>query len=288
MRRDEERVPDVETKQNYHYLNRVGWWFAAIGAVLFVFWTSPGFTFQEEDVGFVLEISPPDSKWLIDYRRINEGDKIPAGVTIRPEASNARGSSISICLYTGELLKTDSKALDIPKHVEVSRISRMWSGIRDRYRGRTVSAISRGDGENLQEGVVKLSDGKVDLSPIFKNMNKGAYLLRFQHVTKDSAGGGGVRVRFNWEPTKSSPLSVSGVAPGFYRLSLLDTRTTENEPTGIYSWVLISKAEEYDKVDSLYKETVEMTNKWGNEVSREAVRGFLRASLELLADQSEK
>ena len=115
----------------------------------------------------------------------------------------------------------------------------------------------------MQDGVVKLSDGKVDLSPIFKNVNKGAYLLRFQHVTKDSACGGGVRVRFNWESTKSSPLSVSGVAPGFYRLSLLDMRTAENEPTGIYSWVLISKAEEYDKVNGLYKETVEMTNKLG-------------------------
>ena len=59
--------------------------------MLFVFWTAAGFTSQDEDVGFVLEISPPGSKWLIDYRQINEGDKIPAGVKIRPERVKPEG-----------------------------------------------------------------------------------------------------------------------------------------------------------------------------------------------------
>jgi hypothetical protein len=145
---------------------------------------------------------------------------------------------------------------------------------------------------DLQEAVVKLNAQKLDLSPVFRNMQGDHYLVRFEKIGKDK------RVSdkplkpfpFNWDSRKPAPLLARDLSPGLYRVSVLDVSLLEpegaNESSGNEAWVLVASQNEYDKAAPSFNAAVNVTKQWGANVKQSAVRQFLRATLDFITTQS--
>lgn len=142
--------------------------------------------------------------------------------------------------------------------------------------------MSRGRDENeLQEAVLLLDRGEIDLGPVFVMMPRGRYRLRLSHVRQE-----GTRIRFdafdfNWRGVPSK-VSIPGLTPGLYRVLLLD-ELKDDEPKGADVWVLVSDARQLPKVSARFQEAAEWSRGWHEGAARKAGRVFLRAYLDSLA-----
>ena len=166
----------------------------------------------------------------------------------------------------------------------VSRIlaeaKRAFSEHPDRY----VPTITRGAGGSLQEAVVRLKDGHLEVAPAFQSMKKGSYLLRIRSP-KDEAepisGGALEQLAFEWDPEHPVPLAVGNLRPGVYVLSLLRTHSEDHEPTGDQSWILATGAADFEKAAASFQQAKQTVSQWPEVVQQGEARGFLRAYLDL-------
>jgi hypothetical protein len=156
-----------------------------------------------------------------------------------------------------------------------------------------VSRGSRGIGPELQEAVVKMSGDEIDLSEVFKNMQGEKYVLRFEPLVKGKTvrGAAPKSMSFAWDPKKPAPLNVNGLTPGLYRVSISDVSLLEAEgsddPGENEAWVLITSPDYYSRAAPSFVAAQNVTKKWGSDVKKNAVREFLRASLDFLTAQTQ-
>jgi hypothetical protein len=153
------------------------------------------------------------------------------------------------------------------------------------------SFVSRG--ADLEEAVVKLSDRKLELNQVFRNMQTDRYLVRFEKISKNKKDTGALKpFPFTWEAKKPAPLNVGDLSPGLYRVSVLEVSLLEpeggNEPSGNEAWVLVTTPNNYAKAAPSFDAALNVTRDWGANVKQNAVRQFLRASLEFITTQSSR
>ena len=144
----------------------------------------------------------------------------------------------------------------------------------------------RGSAADLRDSVVELKDGQVNLTPAFKHMNKGTYLLSFQPTkgTMESREQAALKpALMNWDPSAPLPLRVDGLRPGLYDLRLLSVQSENHQSTGVKAWILISDDARYEKTTTAFQQGVALTEQWGKEAQPEVARSFLRAYLDSLA-----
>jgi hypothetical protein len=79
-----------------------------------------------------------------------------------------------------------------------------------------------------------------------------------------------------------------GLQFGLYELVLLEHQNGAYSPTDVTAWILISRPNAYAKSLASYEQAVALTRTWGNEVTPEAARSFLRAYLDELTRKSVK
>ena len=246
------------------------------------------------DVGFVLDIY---GKWQLQgvpLKRLNMGDSLPAEGVIRALSPENRDHYITILLMDGRTQTHAcnspsgcSQPVQLPKtwHKQpksfsiVEAVKRLFSDQPCRY----ISIISRSN--VLQNGVVELQAGKLDLRPVFQGMRQGFYLVLFEAYAEDDQEGGELPepVKYEWNPERPLPLVAGNLKPGLYNVELLNPYTDVQEPLGINSWVIVTPPGEYAKTQKAFYEAVKLSQKWGKAVRPEAARAFLQAYLASLA-----
>lgn len=254
----------------------------------------------QEKIGYVLDVK---GMWSLDNnpsQRLSRAAALPAEGVIRLRASSGVGANyIVIANLSGEVIKKrecygpeNCQEVVLPRSVgrSISFLSRVYTRIMDRVFSqpdRYRAAISRGAGGEMQEAVVMLTAGKVNLGSAFTKMGRGKYLLRLE-----SPGGEKqetVRpLEFEWNPAvEPSLVELNGIKEGLYRLSLLDARDGQSLGGGMDAWILVCEPETYEKVSSDFREVSKQTAAWESKVSRATIRSFLRAYLDELAERKQ-
>ena len=255
-------------------------------------------TRAQEKVGLVLEVK---GFWSLDSSpasRLGGAAALPAGGVIRLRAASGVGASYIVVGNTsGDVIERrecnspeNCQPVVLPKaaggssrgfHSWLWEISYRLRGKPDVYK----AATSRGAGGEMQEALVLMSAGKVDLSPPFAKMSAGKYLLRMKPLEDENQAALGP-FEFEWNPAgPQSPIEMKGVGNGLYHLSILDAVDGQPLGGGMDAWVLICGPESYPKLSSDFSEVSERTAAWGSKVSKATVRSFLRAYLDELAER---
>ena len=143
----------------------------------------------------------------------------------------------------------------------------------------------------LHEAVVRLQDGRIDLSPVFAEAGTNTYYLRWQPmaVADRSAQGEPIGpLTYAWSPSKRDLGASEGLKPGLYELSLVRWTGGAYRLVGVDSaWVLIAEASTYPADNAAF---LDVQTEMGRRSSLEATekKAFLRAALDVLAQQTGK
>lgn len=143
-----------------------------------------------------------------------------------------------------------------------------------------IAAESRGVEGDLNEAVLLLRAGEVDLAPALKDLWSGTYRLRFEPLTAGAAPGKPFRVE--WKPKSAAVAAPPGLKPGLAKIAFLDPGT--NQPTNNKAWVLVSTPDDYESRAASFQSMLEATATWTDELSRPASRAVLRVWLQAMAD----
>ena len=149
------------------------------------------------------------------------------------------------------------------------------------HRSKYVVAASRGLGDAIREAVVRMEDSWLDISPPFKGVIPGRYLVRLEPLSVSSKSENEIVV--NWSGRGPSLVRATGLELGLYKLVLVDAA---GEPTGADAWLLVTSRSQYSAASAAFARVVEQTEGWGNDVDTEVIRGIMRAYLESLAQTS--
>lgn len=249
---------------------------------------------QGQQVGYVLDLS---GDWFLNgHSRLNKGSSLSAGSTISTNSPSDRSNYIVISDRRGNIISRRdcskkgecNTPINLPQAQSTSvattiidLVMSIWGSNDDKY----VPLISKG--ADLHEAVLKFDTNQTDLSTVFKDFDAGDYYVKFEPLTQKKISVNNKPVgplAFKWDAAKPVPLSANGLNYGLYRLILLKARGRELKATGADAWVLVSDASRYDEVSNSFGEAVRLTEQWGEQVSPDAARGFLRAYLDLLAN----
>lgn len=241
-----------------------------------------------------------NGEWVLNERAGNLGklDGIPAGGVIEFRKHSFGKSYIVIADRVGTIIdgrdcdKDDcNKPIVLPKSVarNSSALSRIFSAVVSFWRkGGDIydTLIVRTKEGDLEEAIVTLNDGRVDLSAAFKKRIKGNYLLRF--VPKGNRRLKLIdRVAFDWDPQKPSPLVIPRIKPGLYEIKLLSLQEIQPEEQDV--WVLITPPGNYfKKTSAQFAQVRKETEHWGAKGFEESRRSFLRAFLGYLDAQKKR
>lgn len=253
--------------------------------------------YAQQQFGYVLDAR---GDWFLNgnaSQKLSKGSALPAGGMIGTPAPSERGSYIVVADRNGQIFDrrqcSNPGECDRPIRLPKSVSSR--TSLLSRIIGAAMSLVSEEPGKyasfssrsaELQDAVVKLIDDRVDLRPVFKDVQGGRYLLQFEQIRRKSRAGAATPLKpfdFDWDPNQPSSLLISGLAPGLHKVSLLERQGEEHEPTGAEAWVLISGPSGYEKAASSFQDAVMVTKQWGTKVKQTAVREFLRAALDYIA-----
>lgn len=243
----------------------------------------------QSPVGYVVEI---EGNWVLNgSNALSLGEKLPAAGSIRRQSSS-RDDRITIADMRGNVLEPVSRncgngncsgVITLPRQ---ARASSLWNvafdtvmeaiwGSPNRY-----SAHRSRSGE-ISDGVVKLTDGKIDLSSVLKI--QGDQHLRWRVISQkeDSAA--------EWtKPVKLEKTAlVSGFQPGLYEINLVRSNGGNYEPVAS-AWILVATAADYEKAQASFRAAQELTKTWGDKVRPESMQLFLQASLDNLARKAVK
>ena len=95
-------------------------------------------------------------------------------------------------------------------------------------------------------------------------------------------------ITFEWNDSKPAVLTVPGITPGLYELTLLEQAGEDYRATNTPCWILITTRPNYANVSREFLKMTALTEKWNNAVSPETKESFLRASLDYLATKEAK
>lgn len=246
-----------------------------------------------DEVGFVLKMS---GHWVLERpsmppQRITERQSIPPESKLRPESP---GATVTILLIDDT--KIDCSSSNLGRCSEPFNLSSPSPGKRERITKAVMllfekqptrydrPALVRGREVNLQDSVVRLQDGKMDLSPVFRNAEKHAYRLQVWQIGPGTKSDGApTEVLLRWNPGTTTFVSAKGIKSGLHEINVVNEGT--KEPLAGVAWILVSTPEQYNKNVTAFQEAVALTQHWGKEVGRDSVQSFLRAYLDALAER---
>jgi hypothetical protein len=240
---------------------------------------------DEDDVGFVLVIS---GTWKLDgsTKPLAGGQDLPAGAWIRPEKPDA-GAYIVVSLYTGKA-ETYKKAVQLPPRVESNLVSRIWKAVFGHSRGGVVTAASRSV-DLLQDTVLKLEEGKLNLAPALAETPAGTWHLRLSSWPAAAKKAPGqekitVKAKVRWDPDvlESAEIEAGELEAGLYELGVVNERS--GRLVGVPALVLVCRAADFDGKRASFDEAVALTESWDEETRLEAASQFLRVFLQALAE----
>ena len=256
----------------------------------------------QEKFGYVLDVR---GEWLLNGgARLSKGSALNVNSVITAANPSDTSSYIIVADRSGNIFQKKTcgagecvNPLKVPASAgnEQSFVARLMGAamaLVSSEPAKYSSFVSRGGGPELQEAVVKMSGSQLDLSDVFKNMHGDKYMIRFEPLLKGKATRESTRraTAFAWDPKKPEPLSISGLNPGLYRVSIADVSLLEteggDEPSDNEAWVLVANTDYYTKAAPSFVAAQDVTKKWGTNVKKTAVREFLRASLDFLTAQS--
>jgi hypothetical protein len=257
----------------------------------------------QDKFGYVLDIR---GTWTLNSSApLSKGGSLPVGGVISTVSTTDSGTYIVVADRSGNIVEHRhcgnagecSSPIKLPASVGggqslVGRIIGAAMALVSNEPAKYVSFVSRG--ADLQEAVVKLQGDQLDLSQVFRNMSSDRYLIRLERIQGSSVNISRGRtpkpLDFNWDPRKPQPLTVNQLAPGLYKVSLLEVSllepSGEHERTGNEAWVCIASPAQYEKAESSFQEATKVTKQWGTDVKQNTVREFLRASLEFITAQN--
>jgi len=258
---------------------------------------------QGRDVGFVLDLH---GEWeLADSSPVllRIGRAVPADGTIRPRQAQP-ASFITIVLFDGSTTLSRScriagdcaKPLVLPSRTDTdtfwARALKTMGGLLSRQDESLVPVMSRAvftADEEVQahEAVVELANGSVDLAPVIEGSAAGRYTVILETAARGNATPAApLTAVFDWSPGQPVKASGAKLIPGLYAVTVLPDRDEVYAPTGASAWILVSSAETFEKRARAFAEATALTRHWEKPVRKQAVRRFLRACLEMLADES--
>lgn len=263
-----------------------------IALLLFAFALAPNARAQSR-IGYVLDVK---CDWFMNSRKLARATPVTAGAHIHFQNTNQTNCGIVIlnnngavlvkrdCNRPGECDQPFNLPNNAPQPSAPARVANavwrlLWGSPQERYE----STVSRG--KNLNEAILELKAGSVDLSPVFKDIEADTYNLRFTPVERPRKGkvSGPISVVFSWRPPQSPPLRVAGLSPGLFNLNLLDAIGDQLVPSDSEVWVLVSDPAHYRELSRAFAEAKSLTESWGDEVKPDAKHTFLRTYLASLA-----
>lgn len=247
-----------------------------------------------QQVGFVQEL---EGRWLLNNsHQLATGQSLPSGGVItnpspsesdRIAIANTRGEIIArrACKVPGEC----NKRIALPRaHQAPGVLSTAYNAVMgliwgepDRY---TVTGVRS---DELPDGVVEIKNQQLDLRPIFKGKENGRYYLRLVSIQRavSNADQPISQIEFDWNRAVPQRASVASVRPGLYELKLLQRIGGNYKTTETNAWILVSDPARYAKAKASFLKLLSLTRRWGEDVTPEAKRRFLRASLDKLASE---
>jgi hypothetical protein len=261
----------------------------------------------QQQVAYVFAI---EGNWSLNGSRtaLIRGKDLPGGGTITPLSASTY-DFITIADLNGKIITSRHCSVrgDCDRPIKLppppgrpglvssafgAVMSLIW-GEPDRY------SVHRTRSGEIADAVVKLNGDQINLSPIFNKSDKGTYYLRLAPLSavdqrldrKARSAPGPSRMKaiqaslvtLEWDPNHPMPVSVPKLKPGLYELTMLELQNGRFSPTDLTSWILISSPNTYEKSVASYQKAVDMTTEWGNAVTPEEARSFLRAQLDQLA-----
>jgi hypothetical protein len=253
-----------------------------------------------EDVGFVLKLK---GEWLLNGKALADGEKLPAGGKIyhvqRKRDQPPPLDYISVVFFDGTIesrswdnLQSWNHPIRLPAaHKEPpsqwSRIVTAVMGVFPGHPEKYTQMSVRGPAIDVQDTVVDINNGQLDLRSAFKHLKKGQYLIvlePIQHTNTRAEEATSKPLSFDWDPNTSPALRVDGIRPGLYTLRV---RNAQSEGSGNRSeaWIVLAEHTRYESTAAAFRECVTLTEQWASEAPPDAARSFQRAYLESLALQ---
>jgi len=258
----------------------------------------------QQRFGYVLDVR---GNWVMNNSvTLSKGSAVNVGASISTASPSDASSYIVIADRNGAVFvrKTCANAGECAAPIQIPKSAGAEQGVVSRIIGAAMalvssepskyaSFISRGSSE-LREGVAKLDGEQLDLSSVFKNMGGEHYLVRFEVIRKGTGTASELKpprpYDYAWDPDKPQPLSAKGLAPGLYRISLLEVSLLEpesgGEPTANEAWVFVAGPRDYPRAASEFDAAAKVAKQWDSSVKQSAVREFLRAALEVITTQN--
>ena len=148
--------------------------------------------------------------------------------------------------------------------------------------GEVSSPIVRGS-LDLQDSLIEMVDGRVDLSPVFSRLKKkDTFYLRFEPIIKARQSASETpTIIFEWDPTSPPPVKVP--EQGLYRIVLMRDHSS-GEETEDDVWVLMLSPQDYKRHNGEFQQAVKLTHRWDANLVPDS-RSFLRAYLNYLSRQ---
>lgn len=137
-------------------------------------------------------------------------------------------------------------------------------------------------GGEITDSVVSESNGSIDLTPVFANLDRGKYWLRIQPV--EGVSEVEAPVVYHWDPSPAR-FQIRRAASALHELLLFRGVGEMMYPTGQSAWVIICPSRRYESAALAFKEVTSLTAQWRGEVDAGAKTTFLRAYLGHLSDQ---
>jgi hypothetical protein len=260
----------------------------------------PAQSAKSQSIGYVFDVN---GEWVLEGRggRLVQADSLPAGGVVRLRQAASFGETyIVIADLNGKPIINQrcreaaacGGPIPLPSAVagKPSALSQIFAAVMSFWRKGKVEAdphIIRGNG-SLEEAVVMLSGGKVDLSVPFKNKDAGTYLLEF--IPKSNGRLRGLKeVVFDWEPGRRVTAAVPGFRPGLYEIRLRSKQDRGRLEPGEAAWVLVvPPGKDYEMTSAQFGRVAADTEQWEAEKLEESRRSFLRVYLGYLYAQKRK
>jgi hypothetical protein len=226
--------------------------------------------------------------WLVEAatpKKLSGGDRLSAGATFYPQQSGPE-TYIVVCLYTG-VAKTYKSKTTLSTRVEPALLSRIWTAVHGHYRGGVVHAISRG--EDLADGVGKITPQGIDVGPLVEKLPAGPQLLRItarKAADSPDAKPAPIIVTVAVDPTTKQTLAAGEMTPGLYKVELLDKRT--RQPVGSEAVMLTCDSETHERTSAAFVAATASLKDWDDQARESGAGPFLQAYLEALADDAKQ
>jgi hypothetical protein len=259
---------------------------------------------QNLSVGSIQDIDKHGNWFLYPDTNSTEGKKlarwqeVPAGGIIRNKTPNT-GDYITIVDATLKVLvikKCESltscyEPIILPRTLRTvpppDEITSLFRRVREALSAEPYEPSMhrmRSAGMRLDEDVVSLMNGRVDLRKIMQHAPPGKYTLEPYEplpTGQQTAAKKSQAVGFDWRPTISS-LSVGPRKFGLYEISLAEAADIDSPVVAVSFCVLFCSSRDYAGLRGAFQQVQALTNQWAASADPET-HLFLRAYLRELA-----